>query len=126
MSAVSQSAPARRTRLVLVTGAAAALVLTGCTSREETSSAPSNGAGPAASAASAAPTADGCTLASHVTGDTATLDMGQMCSVMVDGASVMATWTMGSSTLDGNVIVGTAAGTTSGCSFTQQSTLTRM
>jgi galactofuranose transport system substrate-binding protein len=59
----ANSAPARRTRLLLVTGAAAALVLTGCTSREETSSAPSNGAGPAASAASAAPTADGCTLA---------------------------------------------------------------
>jgi ribose transport system substrate-binding protein len=61
--AVSPSAPARRTRLVLVTGAAAALVLTGCTSREETSSTPSSGAGPAASAASAAPSADGCTLA---------------------------------------------------------------
>ncbi|MBB4685862.1 ABC transporter substrate-binding protein [Amycolatopsis jiangsuensis] len=57
---MSPTVPAR---LVLVTGAAAALVLAGCTSREEASSGPSTGAGPAASAASEAPTADGCTLA---------------------------------------------------------------
>ncbi|MEU5260511.1 ABC transporter substrate-binding protein [Amycolatopsis sp. NPDC021455] len=52
-----------RPRLALVTAAAAALTLTSCTSREETSAAPSSGGGPAASAQSAAPAADGCTLA---------------------------------------------------------------
>ncbi|GHG45899.1 MULTISPECIES: ABC transporter substrate-binding protein [Amycolatopsis] len=51
-----------RPRLVLVTVAAAALTLTSCTSREETPAAPSSGGGPAASAQSAAPSADGCTL----------------------------------------------------------------
>ncbi|MFI5591884.1 ABC transporter substrate-binding protein [Amycolatopsis sp. NPDC051758] len=51
-----------RPRLVLVTAAAAALTLTSCTSREETPAAPSSGGGPAASAQSAAPSADGCTL----------------------------------------------------------------
>ncbi|RSM36284.1 LacI family transcriptional regulator [Amycolatopsis balhimycina DSM 5908] len=55
-----------RPRLVLATAAtaaAAALTLTSCTSREETPAAPSSGGGPAASAQSAAPAADGCTLA---------------------------------------------------------------
>ncbi|HET6711936.1 ABC transporter substrate-binding protein [Amycolatopsis sp.] len=52
-----------RPRLVLVTAAAAALTLTSCTSREETPAAPASGGGPAASAQSAAPSADGCTLA---------------------------------------------------------------
>jgi ABC-type sugar transport system substrate-binding protein len=51
-----------RPRLVLVTAAAAALTLTSCTSREETPAAPSSGGGPAASAQSVAPSADGCTL----------------------------------------------------------------
>ena len=51
-----------RPRLVLVTAAAAALTLTSCTAREETPAAPSSGGGPAASAQSAAPSADGCTL----------------------------------------------------------------
>ncbi|MFF0147361.1 monosaccharide ABC transporter substrate-binding protein (CUT2 family) [Amycolatopsis sulphurea] len=55
--------PTATARLVLVTGAAAALVLAGCTSREETSSAPGTGAGPAASAASEAPVVDGSTIA---------------------------------------------------------------
>ncbi len=50
--------PARLTLLA----AAAALTVTGCTSREETAAAPSNG-GPAASATSSAPAADGCTPA---------------------------------------------------------------
>ncbi|WP_103341996.1 ABC transporter substrate-binding protein [Amycolatopsis sp. CA-126428] len=51
-----------RPRLVLVTAAAAALTLTSCTSREDSPAAPSSGGGPAASAQSAAPSADGCTL----------------------------------------------------------------
>ncbi|MGW3997994.1 ABC transporter substrate-binding protein [Amycolatopsis sp. NPDC004772] len=51
-----------RPRLVLVTAAAAALTLTSCTAREESPAAPSSGGGPAASAQSAAPSADGCTL----------------------------------------------------------------
>ncbi|MCR6487638.1 ABC transporter substrate-binding protein [Amycolatopsis sp. OK19-0408] len=51
-----------RPRLVLVTAAAAALTLTSCTAREETPAAPSNGSGPAASAQSVAPSADGCTI----------------------------------------------------------------
>ncbi|MEV7038977.1 ABC transporter substrate-binding protein [Amycolatopsis sp. NPDC051061] len=51
-----------RPRLVLVTAAAAALTLTSCTSREETPAAPSSGGGPAASAQSVAPSADGCTI----------------------------------------------------------------
>jgi hypothetical protein len=72
-------------------------------------------------------TADGCTLSSHVTAGEATLDASQVCTVLVHGVSQTATWTKGSSTLNGNIIVGTAAGTTtSGCSFTQQSTLNRM
>ncbi|WP_206791177.1 ABC transporter substrate-binding protein [Amycolatopsis sp. MtRt-6] len=52
-----------RPRLVLVTAAAAALTLTSCTSREETPATSASGGGPAASAQSAAPSADGCTLA---------------------------------------------------------------
>lgn len=51
-----------RPRLVLVTAAAAALTLTSCTAREEAPAAPSSGGGPAASAQSVAPSADGCTL----------------------------------------------------------------
>ncbi|WP_370940037.1 MULTISPECIES: ABC transporter substrate-binding protein [unclassified Amycolatopsis] len=54
--------PSVPTRFALVAGAATALVLAGCTSREETPAAQSNGSGPAASAASAAPSADGCTI----------------------------------------------------------------
>ncbi|WP_033290269.1 ABC transporter substrate-binding protein [Amycolatopsis jejuensis] len=55
--------PSVPVRAALVAGTATALVLAGCTSREETPAAQSNGAGPAASAASNAPSADGCTLA---------------------------------------------------------------
>ncbi|UOX86010.1 ABC transporter substrate-binding protein [Amycolatopsis sp. FBCC-B4732] len=51
-----------RPLLIAATAAAAALALTSCTSREETPAAPSNGGGPAASAQSVAPSADGCTL----------------------------------------------------------------
>lgn len=56
---MSPSVPAR---FALVAGTATALVLAGCTSREETPAAQSNGSGPAASAASAAPSADGCAI----------------------------------------------------------------
>ncbi|WP_370971003.1 ABC transporter substrate-binding protein [Amycolatopsis sp. cg9] len=51
-----------RPLLVVATAAAAALTLTSCTSREETPAAPASGGGPAASAQSVAPSADGCTL----------------------------------------------------------------
>ncbi|MGW5723315.1 ABC transporter substrate-binding protein [Amycolatopsis sp. NPDC003865] len=51
-----------RPLLVLATAAAAALTMTSCTSREETPAAPSSGGGPAASAQSVAPSADGCTI----------------------------------------------------------------
>ena len=55
---MSLNVPARVTLLA----AATALAVSGCTSREETAAAPSNG-GPAASATSSAPTAEGCSLA---------------------------------------------------------------
>ncbi|MEV4148059.1 ABC transporter substrate-binding protein [Amycolatopsis sp. NPDC049691] len=51
-----------RPLLVLATAAATALTLSSCTSREETPAAPSSGGGPAASAQSVAPSADGCTI----------------------------------------------------------------
>lgn len=54
--------PSVPTRAVLAAGAVAALVLAGCTSREETPAAQNTGAGPAASAASAAPAAGGCSI----------------------------------------------------------------
>lgn len=71
--------------------------------------------------------ADSCPLNWDVGGSKATLETGQACTVSIDGVNATVGWTASSMTLNGNTITGTAGGaTTSGCSFTQQFTLTKM
>jgi hypothetical protein len=71
--------------------------------------------------------ADGCTLIWDVSGSTATLESGQVCTVTVSGVNVTVNWTQSSATLSGTTITGTNTGSTNnGCSFMQQYTLTKM
>jgi hypothetical protein len=70
---------------------------------------------------------DNCALIWDVSGDKATLESGQTCTVSVDGLNVTDTWTASTATLNGTTITTLTGGSTNnGCSFTQQGTLTKM
>jgi hypothetical protein len=70
--------------------------------------------------------ANNCALVWDLSGSSAELETGQLCTVSVVGSDVTVSWTQSSMTIDGNTITGTTTGATNnGCSFMQQATLTR-
>ena len=71
--------------------------------------------------------AESCTLVWDVSGDRATLESGQSCTVSSNGVSDTVSWTASTSTLNGNTITVMAGGSDiNNCSFTQQGTLTKI
>jgi hypothetical protein len=68
-----------------------------------------------------------CTVDWDVTGTTAMIQKGQVCTVSVGGVSVTVDFTSGSLSLNGTSMTGLTSGATNnGCSFTQQVTLIKM
>jgi hypothetical protein len=72
--------------------------------------------------------ANDCTLVWDVSGNKATLESGQACTVSIDGANATVGWTASSLMLTGSTtMTGIAGGAaTNGCSFTQEITMTKM
>ena len=71
-------------------------------------------------------TADSCALVWDLSGSSASLESGQVCTISVAGGDVTVAWTQSAMTIAGDTITGTTTGATNnGCSFMQQVTLTR-